>query len=121
MVTKLKASNGTLSFSSDGWCTVSLELQSGSLDLGADERRVVSEGLLRVMREAPIQIIGEIDGTPVGWVASLSEKHGTLYWGRYLDGYRLYAQAEDGGTIGFLTLTEAQRADWISELSSWKT
>jgi hypothetical protein len=118
MVTELVAGSTRLLVDCDTsqWCEVTLDA-NGIHQLGSETRSVLVERLVRGLRgELSAPTSGELDGVPVAWVLSLSERHASIY-AADREGIRtLYFQDADGKLIARLDLEREERERWISIL-----
>lgn len=103
-----------------GWCRLELVIGEHPSALGADMEMVVIERLVRGLRDEPCgSTVGEIDGDPVRWVMSLSEKHCSIYVADVAGNRRLYFQGAQGNLLGTLDLAVEQRRQWLALLTGW--
>lgn len=112
MSTRLPLTDGSLVLeTSDGWCEVWLEVGSERTCLGGDSPESIRHRLLTHLAE-PRSAAGEVDGSPVHWVLSLSERHCTLYVQFAPDGRRLLIQGPQCEWLWRGKLSDANWQAW---------
>ncbi len=111
----LHGSNGSLTLrldpgGIDGWCQVDLRVAGESQRLGAEALDFIASRLVAFL-EAP--------GTTVGLrsVLGLSEVHTWVYGEHAGEEVVLHFQDVDGRTFAQITLTDAERTNWIEALA----
>ena len=110
----LPGSNGTLTITSDerAWCQVRLTTSRLSQLLGA-----------ATLNDIAAHLVAFLEDTAPGqrWVLSLSELHTSAY-GEHVPGKVIFhLEDADGTMFAKLVITEAQKLQWIRELSLAKS
>jgi hypothetical protein len=117
MAMRLPLADGSLVLdASSGWCTVWLEANGDRLGLGGDDAAIIRQRLLSHLT-APRQACGEVDGRPVYWVLSLSERLCTLYAEFGPDGRRLLIQGPQCEWLYRGALSDPQWEAWQAILT----
>jgi hypothetical protein len=123
MLTELVAGTARLLMDCDlsQWCQVILDAD-GLHPLGSETRSVFVERLVRGLRdELPGPTSGELEGVPVAWVLSLSERHTSIYAADREGVRTLYFQNADGKLIARVNLGREVRERWLSILEELVT
>jgi hypothetical protein len=89
------------------------------IPLGADLLSIIAERLSAALDGKPRgTAVNSLEGREVRWVLSLSELHASFYGTRPPDSLTLFVQNAQGETIGVLSLTEAERQQWLATLTT---
>ncbi len=117
---RLSTKNGALVLSGNDWCQVSVESGGQRFHLGADSRAVVVQRLKDALSTNVLRTVdsGPIQGREVAWVASFSERHGSLYASDKGKDRHLFAQDGEGNVIAELVLGYSDRVEWLRLLDS---
>ena len=100
------------------WCQVDLRMAQLNVRLGADARHIVFERLARGVAGAIGDTTSVIDGTPVTWVLSLSEKHHSIYVAPDASRRSVLILGAEGSIISRFALTPEERERWERQLRS---
>lgn len=121
MVTTLEADDVKLFFVSDAneWCSLRLEKDDQSWDLGADTKNVIARKLSFALDKQHSMVeSGTIYGTSVAHVITLFENHYSIYIGRIKNSERtLFFQDKSNNIVATVRLDEKKRADWLEALN----
>jgi hypothetical protein len=123
MVTKLTASGATtltLSTEEGGqWCSLILLVGGRVHELGADDLTVIKQRLARAVSDVLAgDKGGKIDGLEVTWIASLSERHASIYAADE-NGHRLIFFADERGQLlARVELQDDERRRWLGTLTA---
>lgn len=115
MVTSLIAVDGVVRLTCDAreWCTVVLDQRDSRYELGADVRGIIVARLCGALHSPTGgDVVGEIEGQPVRWVLSLSERHVTVFVGQDVGSPVFFFQAADGTLLARLQLTSSECDEW---------
>ncbi|MBI2395992.1 MAG: hypothetical protein HYV09_40895 [Deltaproteobacteria bacterium] len=119
MITVLSSATGSvrLQTGANGRCEVTLHSGDHAFALGADDQKLIVERLGHALGDNLAgSVAGELAGTAVRWVLSLSERHATIYAGDAEGVRRLFIQDADGKVIAVLDLSPDKRREWLAIL-----
>ena len=119
-VIDLKAGPSTLSLriGENNWCKVYAYIGNRNTELGADDAIIIASRMLKSLSNSKYEknVVGKINEVDVWCVASLSEKHSTIYAGT-IDGLlRFFIQDANASLIGTIDLSEKDKNLWRETL-----
>ena len=121
METELKASDGSLFLrsSDNNWVQISLEQGGEATPLGAESLGTIVQRLIGMLTHpAALNKSGNVNGKDVAWVASLNERHCSLYCTPEVEGLRIVITGPNTDWVGSLFLGASDVSTWIDELAA---
>lgn len=118
----LVAREASLGFQVDDrdWCSFSLRKNDAGFTLGAESFRVLVHRLLAFLDgRFALECSFRAAGTEWAWVASLSERHGSLYARAIGGAYVLRVHDSNGLCVDEFRIDEAEAVRWRSQLARW--
>jgi hypothetical protein len=106
-----------LEWTAGGWCAVHLEQRGQRVHLGSDAISTVAPRLLANVERPQGAAAGEIEGRPVWWVLSLSERHSSIYCGFRGADRDLVVQGREAERLWQGGLSEDDWRAWRTALS----
>lgn len=100
------------------WCRCYLISGGEAIFLGAEHVTYVGRALLTGLTGPLETVSGHAEGVPVMWVASLAEKHCSLYVAREGERRIMLWQDAHARWIGRMEVTPEQLSSWLVHLSA---
>lgn len=115
-VVRLEGDGGVLVIGAEDWCSVAFEREGESIQLGAEAFGVLAGRILAALSGLPQEPSGTIEGESVSWVATLAEKHASLYAANHGDGRRFFVEDAHGRHVGALIVSTDTAKGWAARL-----